>query len=166
MSSRRDRGVIFGGLLLALLVAVGAIAQKEQLIANGEQVLLELAPVDPRSLMSGDYMRLDYAIHREISDAVIAADDGHVVVRLDSRGVATFVRLDRGEALAPSERRMRYRRRGGELKIGPNAYHFQEGHAAYYEEARYGAFRLSEDGDVLLVGLYQADLTESGPPAE
>ena len=32
-------------------------------------MLLELAPVDPRSLIQGDYMRLDYAIARDLAGA-------------------------------------------------------------------------------------------------
>ena len=164
MSAHRDKRIVVGGLLLILLISAGAVAQKEHLMANGELVLLELAPVDPRSLMSGDYMRLDYAIHDAMREETRSSDDGHVVVRLDERGVATFVRRDGGEALASDERRLRYRRRSGGLKVGPDAFHFQEGHAAYYEEARYGAFRVSESGALLLVGLHDADLTASGPP--
>ncbi|MFX7329222.1 GDYXXLXY domain-containing protein, partial [Acinetobacter baumannii] len=36
------------------------MAQKEMLLKEGQLVLLPLAPVDPRSLMQGDYMALRY----------------------------------------------------------------------------------------------------------
>ena len=57
--------VIFGGLLLVIVVLVGLVVGKERVLARGTPVLLELAPVDPRSLMQGDYMVLDYAVSRE-----------------------------------------------------------------------------------------------------
>ncbi|WP_414673872.1 GDYXXLXY domain-containing protein, partial [Marinimicrobium sp. UBA4509] len=42
---------------LAILVLVNfSIYEKEQHLAQGEIMYLELAPVDPRSLMQGDYM--------------------------------------------------------------------------------------------------------------
>ena len=41
-----------------------AIYRNERLLASGETLYLELAPVDPRSLMQGDYMRLRYAVER------------------------------------------------------------------------------------------------------
>ncbi|OCA82821.1 GDYXXLXY domain-containing protein [Pseudobacillus wudalianchiensis] len=38
--------------------------QKEHLLQNGELVALKLEPIDPRSLLQGDYVQLNYAIHR------------------------------------------------------------------------------------------------------
>ncbi len=53
-------------VLLALLPILTlfnySIFQKERLLAKGEVVLLPLAPLDPRSLMQGDYMRLRYQL--------------------------------------------------------------------------------------------------------
>ena len=48
-------------LLGAVLVLGGinvAIWQKQQTLSHGQLILLKLAPVDPRSLMQGDYMIL------------------------------------------------------------------------------------------------------------
>ncbi len=55
-------------VLIAVILAVmnTAIWQKEQILAEGETVYLKLAPVDPRSLMQGDYMRLRYAIDNQL----------------------------------------------------------------------------------------------------
>ncbi|WP_351125065.1 GDYXXLXY domain-containing protein, partial [Shewanella sp. T24-MNA-CIBAN-0130] len=57
-------------IIAALVILAGInykIFQQEQLLANGEIILFELAPVDPRSLMQGDYMALNYDIARVIS---------------------------------------------------------------------------------------------------
>src|SRR5690606_14717090 len=45
-----------------------AVIQKERTIKEGELVLLELAPIDPRSLIQGDYMQLNYTISTKERD--------------------------------------------------------------------------------------------------
>ena len=150
---------IFGGLALVLGVANAAIVQKERLLADGTTMLVQLAPVDPRSLIQGDYMRLDYDIARMIGWSAStteggAAPDGHLVVRLGADSVASFVRVHTpGTPLAPGEHLLRFRRRAGRIRIGTDAFYFQEGHAARYEGARYGELRVDRSGSSVLVGL-------------
>lgn len=62
--------LLWGGLLLALAVANHGIVKRERLLSDGRVLLLELAPVDPRSMMQGDYMALQFAAVDEISDAL------------------------------------------------------------------------------------------------
>jgi len=166
MSSRRELAVVFGGLALVIAVAISAVMKKEAILKDGELVLLQLAPVDPRSLIQGDYMELNYAINRQLDSESDWPDDGYVVVRLDEHDVATFVRFYDRQPLAENESRIRYRRRSGQVQVGPNAFYFQEGHASHYENARYGAVRVSDSGDAVLVGLRNDDFTPSGPPVE
>ena len=147
--------IIFGGLALALLVPAGLVIQKEYVLANGRTVLLELAPRDPRSLMQGDYMVLDYAISRERSeDLAQRPRDGHLVLRLDEQGVGRFVRFDTPQTpLAPGEFKLRYRVRQERVRLGAESFFFQEGHADRYERARYGELRVAGSGASVLVGL-------------
>ena len=146
--------LLFGGLALVLIVANWAIWQKERVLATGDVMLLELAPVDPRSLIQGDYMRLDYALTRGIEKQRDWSYDGAVVVRLDDDGVATFVRRhDSGQPLAAGERLLRYRKRGNRVRVATDAYFFQEGSARKYAGARYGELRVDDDGASVLVGL-------------
>jgi uncharacterized membrane-anchored protein len=147
--------LVLGGLVLVLTVPNVSIARKERLLATGETMLVELAPVDPRSLIQGDYMRLDYAIARQLATAA-GRDwprDGRLVVTLDEHGVAWFVRRHEGGALNPGEHLLRYRRRGSQTRIGTNAFFFQEGHAQRYQGARYGELRVDRSGASVLVGL-------------
>src|SRR5262245_62663361 len=94
----------------ALLVLVNAtILSRERLIEEGRTVLLELAPVDPRSLMQGDYMRLQFRAAREAFPTVAeGAGDGRLVFALDPQGVASFRRIDNGRPVADDEIRHRY----------------------------------------------------------
>ncbi|MCL1483253.1 MAG: GDYXXLXY domain-containing protein [Marinobacter sp.] len=65
--SRRIIGLL--ALLVALAMVNLSVFQKEQQLAHGKVVYLDLAPVDPRSLMQGDYMTLSFAIGQEIRRA-------------------------------------------------------------------------------------------------
>lgn len=51
-------------LILALQIAalLGMIAIKQWTLNTGTPIVLETAPIDPRSLFSGDYVRLNYSI--------------------------------------------------------------------------------------------------------
>lgn len=148
--------IMFSVLVFAVLNY--AIYAKEHVIRNGDTVLLELAPVDPRSLMQGDYMRLRYALERNIrlSATEREANRGELVLDTDENGVARFVRVHRGEPLAPGERLLRYHRKYKTVTIVPHSYLFQEGHASLYENAKYGVFKFSASGERVLVGLADA----------
>jgi len=152
--------------LAILVLANHSIYSRERLIAEGRVALLELAPVDPRSLMQGDYMALRFRASNEVlgrSPTKNGLEDGRMVLQVDARGVARFSRLDDGTPLAADELRIRYRVRGDEVKFATNAYFFQEGHAKYYERARYGEFRVAPDGECLLTGMRGAKLERLGP---
>ena len=49
-------------VVFQLLALVGMIANREYLLRTGQVVLLKCQPIDPRSLLSGDYVRLNYTI--------------------------------------------------------------------------------------------------------
>jgi uncharacterized membrane-anchored protein len=151
------RALIVVGLVASLGLVAWEVARKERLLASGETVLLELAPRDPRSLIQGDYMQLDYALARRQPAGQDWPRDGALVVSADDDGVAQFRRLDKGEPLAAGEQRLIYRVRGGRLQVGTNAFYFQEGTADTWAAARYGELRVGPDGTALLVGLMDAE---------
>lgn len=55
------------GLFMCLGVANYDVWSKERLLRTGQAVVLELAPVDPRSLMQGDYMTLRFSVGNELA---------------------------------------------------------------------------------------------------
>jgi uncharacterized membrane-anchored protein len=157
--------LVFGGLVLVLVVANAAVIDRERVIAKGTPVLLELAPVDPRSLIQGDYMALDYAMTRQLVDSQRHwPRTGAIVVALDERGVALFVRRDDGRRpLARGEYLLTYRQKRGRMQVGTDAFHFQEGHAPFYARARYGELRVAPSGASVLVGLRDSSRITVGP---
>jgi len=152
--------LLLGGMALILAVANRDILRKRQTIAEGRLVLLEIQPVDPRSLMQGDYMALDYAERTMPREEVTAAlpRSGTAIVALDPDGVARFVRVDDDAPLAAGEQRLRFKRPrdSGALQYGAEAFFFQEGDAAVYGDAKYGVLRVDDDGNSILVGLADA----------
>ncbi|WP_395377295.1 GDYXXLXY domain-containing protein [Marinicella sp. W31] len=158
------RWLIMVMLLLILAVQNTAILGKERLLQHGQTVLLELAPVDPRSLMQGDYMRLRFALADEYRKASVdeKRHDGFVVVSLDDNNVAQFKASYRGGQLDADERLLRFRFRKNRIQFGTDAFFFQEGTAAIYEQAEYGDFKVSDSGDLLLVGLRNAQFEVLG----
>jgi uncharacterized membrane-anchored protein len=160
---RRAIAILAG---LALLAAANyAIYSREELLAEGKVVLLELAPVDPRSLMQGDFMALRFKVADQAFGGVRVkgVPDGRLVVKLDERGVGRFVRRDGGEPIAQGEIPLRYRVRDEKVKFATNAYFFQEGQGRIYARARYGEFRVAPSGDLLLTHLCAENLARLGP---
>ena len=160
-SVRRFRWVVLLTTLAVLVVVNSASWQKERHIAQGEVVYLELAPVDPRSLIQGDYMALNFALANRLQSELYqrgeipsASMNGDVVVRVDSARVAHFQRIDDGTPLEADERRLQFRLRHGQVRFATNAFFFQEGHAERYEAAHYGEFRVNKEGELLLTALY------------
>lgn len=154
---------IVAGVLVLGAVNWGIYA-RERLIADGRLVLLELAPVDPRSLMQGDYMALRFKAADDAFARSRMADepDGRIVVRLDARGVGQYMRRDDGTPLAEGEAALRYRVRDGKVKFATNAWFFQEGRARDFVSARYGEFRVARSGELLLTGIRGKDLEPLG----
>jgi uncharacterized membrane-anchored protein len=141
--------------LAVLAVANVGIWQKEDLIAHGQPVYVELAPADPRSLMQGDYMRLNFAIPGGLAESIERAQRGRprAVARQDARGVATLLRLDDGGPLAADELRIELTPKNGRWTLVSDAWFFKEGEGARWAAAKYGEFRVGPDGRALLVGL-------------
>ena len=152
----RQLALLLSGL--AILAGINATVWRyEHAMSSGEVVLLRLAPVDPRSLMQGDYMRLNYEIARELTsrDARATQNKGSdtLVIRLDAHQVATLVADGKPDRLTSDERLLQVHQSERQWQIGPDAYFFEEGTGEQYEAARYGEFRLQADGKSLLVGL-------------
>lgn len=166
------------GILVILAVFFAgfgfSVIRMETLRTGGSDALLPLAPVDPRALLLGDYMALDYAINRDILGALWKRDghtadtplEGRAVIKRAVPGdrpvppgegkpfpVAAFVRLDDGTPLARDEMPLAFKLRGRRIITAAPAFYFQEGDAAVYARARYGRIKIDATGRTLLVAL-------------
>jgi len=162
MKAWRWGGAVIG-LALILGLANWDIVQKRAVVADGQVLLLELRPTDPRSLFQGDYMALALA-DKAMPDAATISSlpyRGTVVLSTDESKVGSFARLDDGAPLKPGELRVQYRRhqdwRGPRLDYGAQSFFFQEGDAELYQAARYALLRVAQDGSTVLTDLAGED---------
>jgi len=94
---------VLGNRVWAAVIAVASVQsavlgwmvwERVQLLRHGREITLETAPVDPRSLFRGDYVRLGYEISRV--DAALLDDPGVKRGELPRNGVL-YVTLKQGE---------------------------------------------------------------------
>lgn len=156
MTARIRQLAITAAVLLILAVSALTIWRFEQILASGQTLILELAPVDPRSIMQGDYMALAYAIDRELPDD--AGKFKYVWFSLSDQGIASLHSLSSDLPQQPGLIGVLLRQRDGIYSVGPNGFFFAEGTAAAYEAARYGQFKVDSNGKVLLTGLLDEEL--------
>jgi uncharacterized membrane-anchored protein len=154
MSPRLTRTLVVVGALLVLGGVDLSIWSKERVVRTGETIYLELAPVDPRSLMQGDYMALRFRLADDIGRWREVESRTRVraaPLAVDERGVARL-------ATEGSHLQIAFRVRRGAVWLGTNAYFFSEGTGDRYTGARYGEFRVGGDGEAVLVGLRDEEL--------
>jgi uncharacterized membrane-anchored protein len=162
----RIRLIVIGGMTVFILAFVNLqIAAKERIVREGTTVLLRLAPVDPRSLMQGDYMALRYAMAGEVASASEDAgvSDGEIVIELDENGEARFIEIHKGQALSGNRHLLVFRKRGESVRLASDAWFFEEGTGEAYRRARFGELRVGEHGEAVLTGLRGDDYRRLDP---
>jgi len=151
-------------ILLNLILILGyfgfAVVNKEKLLSDGKLILLELAPKDPRSLLQGYYMQLNYKMSRDLPYNEIPKR-GYCVVRILPNGVGERVRLQTGKTpLNDNEWLIEYTNDRMRMNIGAESYFFQEGDVAKFENAKYGGIKVDKKGNSILVGLFDVQLRQ------
>jgi len=169
--------VFFAGFVFSVIL-------RENLRANGTDVVLPLAPVDPRALLMGDYMTLEFAVNNDIMaelrrkytdvqrDGRAFPESGVAVIAeipsMNKSGkeahnsqnplpIFGFVRLDDGTPLTSGELPLAFKVRARRIVTASTAFYFQEGDAAAYERARFGRLKLDGKGKTLLITLCDSD---------
>lgn len=149
--------ILFIFALIIFSVFNYAIYEKQQILSDGEIVLLKITPMDPRSLLQGDYMAFQYAIEEEMENAVKEPQkNGFAVIKPDNDRVAHFVRIYQGETLTDDEKIIKFQY-NAELShhyvIRPSSFLFQEGLGPLYQKAEYAIFHYRGFKNYLLVGM-------------
>lgn len=154
--------IIIGiNLTILLLYFNYSVFKKEEILKTGETIFLKLAPVDPRSLMQGDYMNLRYELSNDINIDSLSSR-GYCVVKIDEKGIAHLIRFQKEkQPLKKDEQLIAYTSPDKfQLNIGAESYFFQEGKAETYEQAIFGGLKVDKQGNSLLIGLYDKNLNK------
>lgn len=150
--------IILINLVLLLVFFNHLIVKNEAILSEGKLVLLELAPVDPRSLIQGDYMNLRYRISAGERNK-INLKRGYFVVQLQPNGIANKVRLQQDKIpLNDNEYIIQYTLGKRSINIGAESFFFQEGQAGKFAKAKYGGIKIDKEGSSLLIGLFDEQL--------
>ncbi len=161
-------------VLLILIPLNYKVQQFEDVLATGKPVVLKIAPVDPRSLMQGDYMALSYAILNDIRANLNESEDGvilakekkhpnkvYALIHQDEQGVATLCRV---EDSLPNDFKdcvanvyLPVNNFKWLPELPSQEYFFAEGKGQHYVQAEYAEYRF-KDGILLLARLLDKDL--------
>ena len=142
----RSKALLILGLVLILGFVNIQIFRHERDLAQGARLVLKLQPRDPRSLMQGDYMRLNYDLANQITDAT---NREFVFLKPGRHGLATEPLFHE----APGTVKLRYRVHDHQVLFDIESFFFQEGEASKYERARYVELRVTPAGIPRIVHL-------------
>lgn len=136
-----------------------SIYHKAQILKSGEEIFLALIPVDPRSLIQGDYMALGYAIENAAKNSLLSSpkERGYIVIEVDNKKIGKFKRFQDNSPLNSNEKLIHYvfdkNSFPRSVQIQPNSFFFQEGQGAHFAKAKYAIFHYNGTKDYVLVGL-------------
>lgn len=160
--------VLLAGLILVIGFAQYQIRSYQNILQNGVKAILQLAPVDPRSLMQGDYMQLNYALRTEANHLLLQSNDLKLeenktywlVLTKDSDNIAQLYAVSDSWSDAKNLRNenpeliiLRATLRSQNLDWGANSWFFTEGSGDKYAAAEYGVLSIDDNGQALISGL-------------
>jgi uncharacterized membrane-anchored protein/uncharacterized membrane protein len=156
----RKNGVF---ILIIIVLQLGFLgyqtASSERLLTTGTSIKLEITPIDPRSLLQGDYVTLNYSIStvpesfEEELESYQSLSKVKVVLSPDAGGIHRFNRFyTSGEQIAKNELVINGQASGWrQIYYGIETYFVPEGTGLAVErDARFAYVRVGADGDALL----------------
>ncbi len=156
----RPVSLIILGICALLPIAIEFVDfnTKNTVVKEGKEVLLPLRPVDPRSLLQGDYMQLSYGIALN----ELSREGGPVFIHIDEDGIVRSARPADG---TPTANEIVLNTYAGyrEPRLAPDSFLFEEGTGATWAQARYAIVRI-HNGALVMTGLADADRQPLKPP--
>ena len=154
---------------MAIVLVVGfSIFQQENIISNGETVILETRPVDPRDFLKGEYVILNYRIATDEKvltavSQVVSGDSIYIKLEKSERGIGEVAAVETKRPKTWDGLWLRGERVGNNVEF-PNIaqYYVPEGAGLPIERLRSDlCVRLViKDGEARVDKLLDADLNE------
>ena len=150
----------FAAIALAVAAAEAQDGlRKAAVVRDGTRILLPMAPVDPRSLVQGDYMAIGY--RRELGEQLVGLGSS-AILTLDEAGVVRSARRDDGSP-KPNEVRAKVHGSAEKPRVAPTSFLFEEGTADTWSKAILVEARV-KDGALVMTGLTDAAGKRLEPP--
>lgn len=144
--------------LLLLMIVFGYSVIKEEKNLKKATFYIKTVPADPRSLIQGDYMVLNYDIAESARMEIGNIRKGYIRIKINDLKIAEFIRIDE-EYLPPSnnEISIQFQKNGSNIDIGVNSYLFQEGTGNKFQKAQYAEVIELKNGKLRLKNLLDKD---------
>ena len=144
--------------LLLLMIVFGYSVIKEEKNLKKATFYIKTVPVDPRPLIQGDYMVLNYDIAESARMEIGNIRKGYIRIKINDLKIAEFIRIDE-EYLPPSnnEISIQFQKNGSNIDIGVNSYLFQEGTGNKFQKAQYAEVIELKNGKLRLKNLLDKD---------
>lgn len=167
----KQQGSFLKMKLLMILLIIGLqfvligtqIAKSEYILATGDLIKLELQPLDPRSLIQGDYVILRYSISTiELKDKVKPMEKVQVVLTPNEAGVYKYTgvykyngKFNKAYSMTDTDVMINARANGWNGVIyGIESFFVPEGTGREVERnARYAIVKVASNGDSILIEL-------------
>lgn len=146
----KERGFVLA-VIVQLVFILGVIIHKETILTGGHEIRLRLRPLDPRSLLQGDYVILRYQTLNNIPK-VEGQTIEIVLKQRPGQNEWLYERLHRGRALAPDEVLMRgTKTQQGEWDFGIGQFFVEAGTGRKVERTmQWAILRVSADGEAIV----------------
>lgn len=132
----KNKIIIFINFLVLFIVFGFSVIQQEN-YQKQSGFYLKLTPVDPRSLLQGDYMELNY----EICDRALEdirknnMSKGYINIKIDKNKIGQYISISEKPQNKNISAYFAYN--GIKLDININSFMFQEGKGYIYSKAQY-----------------------------
>ncbi len=158
----RKQGLL---VLIVIVLQFGFLgyqtASSERLLTTGSLVKLELQPIDPRSMLQGDYVQLRYTISELPDDVIKSMDDRgiegrvEIVLSKNDQGLHVFDRIyTSDETLGTNEIVINGKKESynwNQIEYGIENYFIPEGTGLAVEEnAHFAYVRIGSNGNAML----------------
>lgn len=139
----------------------GYAVYTQRALQTAQTVYLKIEPVDPRALLSGDYMQLNYDFERpylaEQGQALVLQVGENKVLYLpeetqDKEPLIAASTSTQEHAPAAAPQTVSIKTLGPGYRV-PHQFYFQEGTGKKYENAVYAKAAVLPNGSILLLGL-------------
>ncbi|WP_151964552.1 GDYXXLXY domain-containing protein [Acinetobacter oleivorans] len=152
--------------LTTILIFVGLVAKNEWHLHHSKSIFIELRPVDPRSILQGDYMALAYELNLQSLKALAGSESealDQVIfnhssvpakVILDSQNRVVRTILDNNNSFVGQSLILKNpENRLQALYPASRSFLFAEGLAQCYQKAKYAEFKVNTKGEAILFDL-------------
>jgi len=157
--------------VISIVLFLGIIGKNQWQLKHSQSIFIKLQPVDPRSLLQGDYMALRYTLHWNETELQSETANKHLPLShylINQPHLLAYVQLDQQHRVVASAMNSKMLDQSQAIRplalknpdnqidhLYPSAqsFLFAEGLADCYAQAEYAEFKVDSKGNAILTSL-------------